>query len=100
MLGNTMAASGWNPSSSVTHHSIDNVTRALQFCESCPKQILPFTIDLDPDLVCNDFLPPETKDNWDFPQCPEKCLLTDPVGQQQTQSGSVDIRVCSSSNNQ
>ena len=76
-----------------------NVTRTVHFCEACPQRILPFSIDLEPNMKCQDHLSHgSTSNDYSFPQCPEKCLLTDPVGQQQTQSGSVDIRVCSSNN--
>jgi hypothetical protein len=102
MLGNAMEASGWSPSSSTTvsHHSknmLKNVTRMVQFCESCPQNLLPFSIDLEPNnLKCQDHLSLGAPNDYiSFPPCPEKCLLMDPVGRQQTQSGSVDIRVCS-----
>jgi hypothetical protein len=100
MLGNTMEAIGWSPSTSTTvsrdHNNMTkNVTRMVQFCDFCPTKLLPFSIDLEPNLKCQDHLSRGASNDYSFPPCPEKCLLTDPVGQQQTQSGSVDIRVCS-----
>jgi hypothetical protein len=92
VLGNAMAATGWSPSTNMKK----NATRTIQFCHACPVELIPFSIDLDPNMVCTDRFALQHKKDWNFKPCPEKCLLTDPVGQQETQSSSVDIRVCTS----
>jgi hypothetical protein len=69
----------------------------LEICTDCPRTMLPFHIKPKPNLTCE--YGPMTKagvagNTWKPPSCPSECLRTDPVGQQVTQRGSVDVRDC------
>ena len=71
--------------------------RNVTICTDCPASLLPFHIKVKPDLSCTDQMVERNSSNlsWGLRPCPASCLVTPPVGVQDTQSGPVDVRVCS-----
>jgi hypothetical protein len=72
--------------------------RLIRVCTDCPRELLPFHIKITPELQCRDGGLVATDEPvgavWNTPQCPASCMALEPVGQQKTQSGPVDIRTC------
>jgi hypothetical protein len=78
--------------------SLASQERLIRVCTDCPRELLPFHIKITPELQCRDGGLVATDEPvgavWNTPQCPASCMALDPVGQQKTQSGPVDIRTC------
>ena len=84
----------------VDHHHID-----LEYCHSCPKEMLPFHITPNPKLTCakgilqlrneSQFASSAASNNNDNNKCPQTCLIQPPNGTLRTQSDVVEVRYCS-----
>jgi hypothetical protein len=72
--------------------------RMIRVCTDCPQELLPFHMKITPEFQCRDGGLVTTNQTagavWNTPHCPAFCMTLEPVGQQKTQSGPVDIRKC------
>lgn len=74
--------------------------REIQVCLDCADSLIPWHIKRKPNIKCYNtstgFHPRDTKEMqvWDGSLCPDKCMESDPVEQFATQSGRVDVRIC------
>ncbi|XP_071836599.1 uncharacterized protein [Apostichopus japonicus] len=77
-----------------------NLDRKMTLCHDCPHSLFPWHIKRVPNLKCTTLtglLPNIAKQDqqaWNGSLCPIDCMRTDPVGKYETQSGSVDVRIC------
>ncbi|XP_071849911.1 uncharacterized protein [Apostichopus japonicus] len=99
LLGKVLAPKGKNAWVSSFGKCDRNIEREISLCHDCPKRLLPWHIKRVPNLKCStstSLLSIGENDiqAWDGSLCPSECMKTTPVGTEDVQSGSVDIRIC------
>lgn len=107
LLGKAIAPNGkkdWRRS--LDHFKPDSIprldyNREFKVCYDCPTSMLPFHVKVTPELKCYSAAKTGFKIRneseirvWDGSLCPEDCMKTEPIDKINTESGTVDVRVC------
>ncbi|PIK53940.1 hypothetical protein BSL78_09162 [Apostichopus japonicus] len=107
LLGKAIAPNGKkNWRRSLDHAKPDSIprldyNREFRVCYDCPNSLLPFHVKVTPELKCYSAAKTGFKIRneseirvWDGSLCPEDCMKTEPIDKINTESGTVDVRVC------
>ncbi|XP_071849551.1 uncharacterized protein [Apostichopus japonicus] len=102
LLGKAIAPNGkdaWLSSLENCGPKQNNLKRNIEVCHDCPKQLIPWHIKKVPNPICyNSTVLLQTDDTdiqaWGGSLCPNDCMKTAPVGQEDVKSGRVDVRIC------
>ncbi len=104
LIGRAIAPEGKAAWMQKRHHAglklsetLSEMQREILTCSDCPESLVPFHVKTEPNFTCttgNLLISYTSGDVWNLPPCPLQCMAASPRQKYMTQSGPVDVRVC------